>query len=167
MAAPEFVPTSPTARRSYVSPGRRPGSWMADRPGELGGPQPRGERLGDPGPDQGYVVHLTDVVKDQLRLSDGEHSVDALAAVGAVALKRASLFGRAPVIHDVTAALSLLGLAEPPPTGAAADRRRLALEEAHHPHAYEKLREIVDRVPADALDRPLDAIRADGAIVTW
>src|SRR4051812_5257700 len=109
MAAPEFVPTSPTARKSYVSPLRRAGSWVADRPGELEGRQPEGDRLGSPGPDQGYVSHLTDTLKGTLKLGSHEHETDALAAVAAVGLKRASLFGRAPVIHDVQAAVVLLG----------------------------------------------------------
>ncbi|MFN8053182.1 MAG: hypothetical protein U0Q22_17190 [Acidimicrobiales bacterium] len=167
MAAPEFVPVPPTAPRSYVSPRRRPGSWLADRPGDLGGRQPEGSRLGNPGPDQGYVSHLTDTLAGTLTLGAGEHEVDALAVVGAVALKRASLFGRAPVIHDVQAAVVALGLDRPAPTGAAADVRRRALEEAHHPHVYDKVRDIVDTVSADYLHRPIDAIRADGATVTW
>ena len=36
MAAPDFVPLDPARRlRSYSSPPRRPGAWIADRPGEL------------------------------------------------------------------------------------------------------------------------------------
>lgn len=167
MAAPEFVPTSPTARRSYVSPERRAGSWMADRPGELEGRQPEGERLGSPGPDQGYVVHLTDTLRDTLHLGSHEHEVDALAAVAAVGLKRASLFGRAPVIHDVQAAVVALGFDVEPPTGDAAERRRLRLEEAHHPHFYDKLRDIVDEIGPEWLHRPLAAIQKDGAVIVW
>lgn len=167
MSAPQFVPTSPTARWSYRSPERHRGPWFPVRPGEIHGRQPLGEQLGWTGPDPGYVGHLTDPVEDKLRLGDGEHTADALAAIRVVALKRAALFGRAPTIADVTAALSLLGLADPPPTGEAAERRRLALEEAHHPHCYVKLRAIADRIDADVLHRPLDAIRGDGVLVTW
>src|SRR4051812_4621084 len=121
MAAPEYVPTPAVNFPSYVSPPPRPGPWWADRPGELEGRQPEGDRLGNPGPDQGYVMHLTDTLRGSLRLADGEHEADALAAVGSVALKRASLFGRAPVIHDVKAAAHLLGLDQPPPTGEAGE----------------------------------------------
>lgn len=167
MAAPEFVPTSPTAAPSYQSPRRRPGSWVADRPGELEGRQPEGERLGSPGPDQGFVIHLTDTLAGTLQLGAHEHESDALAAVGAVGLKRASAFGRAPVVHDVQAAVRALGFDVAPPSGDAGERRRLALEEAHHPHYYDKLRDIVDRVPTEWLHRPLATIRQDAAIVTW
>ncbi|MFN8019879.1 MAG: hypothetical protein U0P45_17425, partial [Acidimicrobiales bacterium] len=103
---------------------------------------------------------------DSLRLADGEHAADALAAVAAVALKRAASFGRAPVSHDVTAAVSALGLDISPPTGDAAERRRLALEEAHHPHFYKKLRAIADAVPAELLHQPLAAVTTAPA-VTW
>lgn len=167
MAAPDYVPTRPAPSRSYVSPPRRPGSWVADRPGELEGRQPQGDRLGNPGPDQGYVAHLTDTVSGTLRLGDHEHEADALAVVAAVALKRASAFGRAPVVHDVTAAVHVLGFDAAPPAGEAAERRRLRLEEVHHPHFYDQLRDIVDEVPLESLHRPLPAIAADGPVVTW
>jgi len=167
MAAPDYVPTSPTATKSYVSPRRRPGSWVADRPGELEGRQPEGERLGSPGPDQGYVIHLTDTLKGTLKTGEHEHEADLLAVVGAVGLKRASLFGRAPVIHDVQAAVTLLGFDVSPPSGEAGERRRLRLEEAHHPHFYDKLRSVVDEIGPELLHRPLDAIRRDGVAVSW
>ncbi|HNI34235.1 MAG TPA: hypothetical protein PLV93_02485 [Microthrixaceae bacterium] len=167
MAAPEFVPSSPTARRSYQSPDRRPGSWLADRPGELEGRQPEGARLGSPGPDQGYVVHLTDTLKGKVQLGAHEHEADVLAVVGAVALKRAALFGRAPVIHDVQAAVAVLGFGRPAPTGEEGERRRLRLEEAHHPHFYDKLRDVVDEIGPEFLHRPLDAIVQTGTQITW
>jgi hypothetical protein len=167
MAAPDYVPTSPTATKSYVSPRRRAGSWLADRPGELEGRQPEGDRLGSPGPDQGYVVHLTDTLVGTLQLGSHEHESDALAAVAAVGLKRASLFGRAPVIHDVQAGVVVLGFDQAPPTGEAAERRRLRLEEAHHPHFYGKLRSIVDEIGPELLHRPLSAIEKDGTQITW
>lgn len=167
MAAPDFVPTSPTATRSYQSPDRRPGSWVADRPGELDGRQPEGDRLGSPGPDQGYVIHLTDTLVGTLKLGLNEHESDALAVVGAVGLKRASAFGRAPVIHDVQAAVRALGFDVSPPAGDVGERRRLRLEEAHHPHFYDKLRDIVDEVPTEFLHRPLSVIQQDAAVVSW
>ena len=43
------------------------------------------------------------------RLAPGEHEKDALAGAVGVALKRASLFGRAPVVHDLTVALTIWG----------------------------------------------------------
>ena len=37
---------------------------MADRPGDLGGPQPTGARLGAQGPDQGYALTLVTLFDD-------------------------------------------------------------------------------------------------------
>ena len=138
---------------------------MADRPGEIDGRQPEGELLGNPGPDQGYVEHLVDTVADSLVLGSHEHLADARAAVGAVANKRASLFGRAPVIHDVHAAVTTLGFNKPAPSGEAGERRATLLEECHHPHYYKRLRTIVDLVPAEALERPSSAITT--AVADW
>ena len=140
---------------------------MADRPGELEGRQPVGDRLGSPGPDQGYVITLGRTLVGTLQLGTDEHESDALAVVQAVALKRASLFGRAPVIHDLTAAVSVLGFDVAAPTGDAADRRRMMIEEAHHPHCYDKLRAVVDLVDADGLHRPLTKILDDGQSISW
>jgi hypothetical protein len=167
MAQPEFVPTPALTTPSYSSPLRRDGSWMADRPGELVGRQPTGDRLGNPGPDQGYADVLCDTIRGTLTLADGEHESDALAAVKGVALKRASLFGRAPVVHDITSAVAALGLKSAVPTGDAGERRRLLLEEAHHPHCYDKLRAIVDGVDEEALNRPVDQIVATGTVIDW
>ncbi|NLA37053.1 MAG: hypothetical protein GX868_15400 [Actinobacteria bacterium] len=131
---------------------------MADRPGEIEGRQPEGDMLGSPGPDQGYVEHLVDTVADALVLGAHEHLADVRAAVGAVANKRASLYGRAPVIHDVQAAVAALGFYKPAPSGAAGERRAELLEECHHPHYYKRLRAIVDKVPAEALHQPIGQI---------
>jgi len=162
MAAPDFVPLKATrSARSYGSPPRREGSWLADRPGELAGRQPEGERLGSQGPDQGYVLTLARRFEGTLALSEQEHEADAIAGASAVALKRASSFGRAPVIHDLTVAFAIWGLLD-----AGADRELVAartamFEEAHHPHHYAKLRAIADATPVEVLHRPHDEIIAD------
>ncbi|HPB46674.1 MAG: hypothetical protein M9952_08795 [Microthrixaceae bacterium] len=165
MSAPEFVPTSPTARKSYQSPKWRPGSWHADRPGELDGRQPEGDRLGAPGPDPGYVDRLVDTVESSLKLGHHEHLADVREAIAVVALKRASLFGRAPVIHDVTAAVTALGFDQAPPSGDAGERRAALLEECHHPHFYVRLRSIADLVEAEVLAQP--AAKITSAVANW
>ena len=85
-----------------------------------------------------------------LLLTEGEHERDALAGAVAVALKRASLFGRAPVVHDLTVALTIWGFLAAAPTDLV-DLRRHLFEEVWHPHHYGELRRIVDLVPAAAL----------------
>lgn len=167
MAAPEYVPISPTARpRHYTSPPRRPDQWHADRPGEVvGGPQPRdGNRMGSQGPDQGYIWTLVHLVEDKIHLADGEDAHDALAGAVAVALKRASLFGRAPVVHDLTVALTVWGFLDAePPADLVAARRRL-FEGVGHLHHYPAQRAVADAVPDDVLaDTPAQVTAAHAA----
>ena len=81
----------------------------AERPGDLMGAQPRGPQLGSPGPDQGYLSRWSARFDGKLQLAEGEHERDALVGAAQVALKRASIFGRAPVLHDLTVALTIWG----------------------------------------------------------
>ncbi len=151
MAAPEYVPVDKTRPvRAYQSPPRRPDPWLADRPGELSGSQPRGDRLGNQGPDQGYVLRLARRFTGQLSLTEGEHERDALAGAVAVALKRSSLFGRAPVLHDLTVALTIWGFLGDAPAELVALRKGL-FEEVWHPHHYAEQRRIADLVPDEVL----------------
>lgn len=164
MAAPAYVPPPVENPRVYHSPPWREGEWLADRPADLRGRQPVGPRLGYPGPDQGYAIHLARRFEGRLTLAPGEHEADALAGAVAVAMKRASLFGRAPVIHDVTAALTIWGLlgdADPELV-----RLRCSLfREASHPHHGMARRKIADLVPIAVLRRPhqeiASLVRAD------
>lgn len=169
MAAPEYVPTEPTdAPRAYRSPPRRPEPWMADRPGEVVGPRRTGDgdaQLGNPGPDQGYALHLARQFDGRLRLGDGEHPDDVIAGCLAVALKRASLFGRAPVVHDLTVAFGVWGYLDEDVDRELVELRRAFFAEVRNPHHYHRQRDIADAVPAAVLRRPhdgiLDAHRAD------
>jgi hypothetical protein len=141
----------PERARVYSSPPRRPGSWVADRPGELSGPgQPTGVRLGYQGPDQGFALHLATSFEGQLQLAMGEREEDAIAGCVAVALKRASLFGRAPIAHDLRLAFTLFGYLGDPPGELIAWRSDL-FEEVANPHHYAEQRGIVDLVPDETL----------------
>ena len=117
MAAPDHVPTDPTKRvRAYTSPPRRADAWMADRPGDLTGGQPKGAALGTAGPDQGYAYRLVHLFDDRLHLG-GVDREDAVAGCVALAMKRSGLFGRAPVVHDLTAAFTIYGFLDQNPAG--------------------------------------------------
>jgi len=153
MAAPEFVPLKPTdAPRAYSSPPRRPESWVADRPGEVGeAGQPRADRLGNQGPDQGYVLHIVRQFEGKLTLTDGEAEADAFAGAITVALKRASFFGRAPVIHDLTVAFTVWGFLDAKPAADLVALRKGLFEEVRNPHHYEEQRAIADAVPESTL----------------
>ena len=79
MAAPEFVPLKPNDRpRNYASPPGRDDEWHAVRPGEVvsdgGQPDLDAGRMGAPGPDQGYLLGLVPLLRDELRLNDGERA---------------------------------------------------------------------------------------------
>jgi hypothetical protein len=163
MSAPEYVPTKPAVPvRSYESPPRRPEPWLPDRPGELVGRgrgdepdgQPRGRRLGNPGPDPGYVYRLVNRFKDKVVLARGESWEDAAAGAAGVALKRASLFGRAPVVHDVTVGFGVWGFLDEAPPGELVELRRTAFGAISHPADYTRLRQVVDAVPERALRLP-------------
>ena len=111
MAAPKFAPVSPVDdSRVYGSPDIVPGSWKPDRPGELIGFQPEGARLGYQGPDQGFALKLANGFRDRLQLQPGEHVDDAIQGCLGIALRRASMFSRAPVVHDLTHRVHDLGL---------------------------------------------------------
>lgn len=124
---------------------------MADRPGEVvGHAQPSGPSLGNQGPDQGYLLKLMRRFQDRLVLGDGENAPDVLAGCAGVALRRASLFGRAPVVHDVKVALTVFGfLSEADPD--LVEWRRELFSEVSHPHHYLRARAIAQLVPEDTL----------------
>lgn len=150
MAAPAHVPNdlSNQPRRGLSLPPALP--WRSHRPSDLGPAQPTGHLLGNPGPDQGYALGLARRFTD--RLVPGNHEIDDIVAgCVPVALKRASAFGRAPVIHDLTVAYTVWGfLAEAPQ---ALVDLRFPLFQAAALH-YEHQREIADHVPLDVLRLP-------------
>jgi hypothetical protein len=151
MAAPEFVPNDLSQQpRTGLSlpPSER---WVPDRPAELGVEQPTGVRFGKPGPDQGYALSLVRRFEDRLVLSDRESAEDAMAGCVGVALKRASLFGRAPVVHDIEVAFTVWGFLGAAPPELVALRKPLFEAAAHH---YWDQRAIVDHVPESTLRLP-------------
>jgi len=153
MSAPHYVPTSPLLNvRSYQSPPRRDRAWVAGRPGDLGGEgQPEGERLGTPGPDQGYAYKLIRLFAGKVFTAEGEHDDDVVAGVVAVATKRAALFGRGPVVHDLTVAFAVWGFLDDKPPADLVRLRTKMFEEISNPHHYRELRAVADAVPAGTL----------------
>ena len=69
-----------------------------------------------------------------------------------VALRRASLFGRAPVIHDLRLAFTIWGfLDDDPPTDLVECRRQLFAGVGNVMHHYSEGRRIADMVPESSL----------------
>jgi PAS domain-containing protein len=153
MAAPKFTPVSPVDDpRGYESPDHIPAGWTNNRPGDLRGRQPQGAMLGYQGPDQGYALALAGRLRDALHLQKGEDADDVLTGVTAIGLRRASLFGRAPVIHDLRIAGTIWGFLDPePPAELVATRRRVFEGLANVAHHYGALRALVDSVPEATL----------------
>jgi len=163
MSAPEYVPTKPAEPvRSYESPPRRPEPWIPARPGELVGPdvpggeegQPWGDLLGNPGPDPGYVFRLVPPFKAKVTMVPGETWKDVSAGAAGAALKRSSLFGRAPVVHDVTVGFAVWGFLDEAADPELVELRRSVFANISHPAGYLRLRAVVDAVPAATLRLP-------------
>lgn len=158
MAAPEHVPVDPTQEvRGYSSPPRRPDPWLADRPGELDGPQPSGPALGTAGPDQGYAYRLVHLFDERLNLGS-VHRADAVAGCVALAMKRSALFGRAPVVHDLTAAFTIYGFLDDDPPAELVETRTELFAEVASDHHYFERRHLVDRVSDEWLRKPHNTI---------
>jgi hypothetical protein len=164
MSAPTHVPGRVNQQKAYSSPPRRPGSWKADRPGEVvGTAQPSGPALGNQGPDQGYILKLAAGLKDDLVLAPGEHAADAIEGAAAIALRRASLYGRGPMADDLRIALTLFGYLGPAADELIAKRRELFDEVHHSTIHYFTAREIADLVPEATLRLSLADVTAASA----
>ena len=139
---------------------------MADRPGEVVGAEPHaGSGMGHQGPDQGYALKLAQRFAGRLVLTTGEREDDALAGCCAVALRRASLFGRAPVMHDLRLALELFGFLIDADAALVTWRRPLFAGAAGH-HGYHVKLRLAELVPEDTL-RSTPAAVAEACSQNW
>lgn len=152
MATPRYAPVSPVEPvRYYESPEFVPDNRHLARPGEIEGRQPAGERLGYQGPDQGYVITLANRARSRVKATSAESLDDILRGCALIALRRASLFGRAPVVHDLTLALTLWGfLSDSPPPDLVTVRKELFIG-VGNVHHYKEGRAIADMVPESTL----------------
>jgi hypothetical protein len=155
MSTDPFVATSiedvPRQEQNLAPGVHRPPArpWLANRPGEvLGRTQPRGPRLGSPGPNIGYALTLVERVRERVALAPHEHFADAAAVIGELAMKRAASFGRAPVIADVEGAMLVLGYQG----GVDPDFAKWRVQAVRGAHEeYWRRRAIVDAVDLDDL----------------
>ena len=126
MAAPKFAPGRPARRRPRATsrPTTCPTRGRPTARPRCTGRQPSGARLGFQGPDQGYALTLAARLRPEVHVQAGESVDDALSGCTAIALRRASLYGRAPVIHDLRIAFTIWGFLDPtPPAELVAVRR--------------------------------------------
>lgn len=126
-----------------------PESWVADRPGDedskLNG---AGELFGNAGPNIGYAYTLVGRIYDSLILSSNEHRHDVEPLVAEIAMRRASHFGRAPIMKDVDCAVHLLGLGAELDNEETKQRVLLIHDCGHNEH---KRRTIVNSIPDELL----------------
>lgn len=149
MPQPEYVPIQAADEVRPVERLPAPRRWVPNRPGDArGANRPPGRGRGVPGPDQGYALHLARAFEGRLNLAPGESEEDAVAGCLGIALKRAALFGRAPVIHDLELAFILWGFAGDAPADLVEARQPLFRGVSHH---YWDQRAIADLVPEETL----------------
>ena len=156
MAAPDYVPNTQDERprEPLGTPGHA--GWTATRPGDLTSFQPSGPYFGNQGPDQGYALVLAERFHGRLVLTETEDEHDVMAGAVGVGLARASLFGRAPVIHDLELAYGLFGFLDPAPADLVEFRKPLFAGASHH---YWDQRAIVAVVPESTLRMTPAAVR--------
>ena len=134
---------------------------MPDRPAEIDGFQPLGPRRGNPGPDQGYALRLARRLAPKVRLAEGEHLDDAIRGCLGIALRRASMFSRAPVVHDLTIAFTIWGYYDDAPDPALVERRRELFAGLRHVgHHYTEARIVADLVPEATLRMTPEQVEA-------
>ncbi len=163
MTQPKFAPIQEQQQVREVQRIGVPAPWTPHRPGEhRPGPQlTRQAGLGFPGPDQGYALELATRFVDRLALEPGERVDDVLAGALAIAMRRAAMFGRAPVSADIALALELFGFlahddSTQPPSELVALRRE---QFAGADHDYWRRRALADEVSDDALRLSPQSVR--------
>ena len=148
MSAPKSAPAGLREKPYYTSPDVVPDPWSPDRPGIVDGFQPVGARLGAQGPDQGYALTIARRLVPELQIQAAERIDDAVQGCLGIALGRASLFSRAPVVHDLRIAFTIWGYFDPsPPADLLAHRAELFEGVGNTNHHYAAGRRIADLVP--------------------
>ncbi len=150
MSQPKFAPI---AQGAEIRPHYRleiPKPWEFSRPAELARDYNLAYRpgMGDAGPDQGFAIKLANRVSGKLVFAEGETAKDVLSGLTALALRRASLYGRAPVITDIILAAKLFGYLEESRKELIDYRRKLFFGVSHD---HYKERNLVASVPERAM----------------
>jgi hypothetical protein len=161
MAVDPYVPTQPedAPRESLRLPPAK--GWLAVRPGDLAPGEkqtPGGVLFGAPGPDSGYALTLAERFHRRLEVVAPETEHDAMAVGAELAMRRAAMFGRAPVLADLELAFMLFGWLGGASPELREWRRLAATGSAHE---YPRRRALVDAVPEATLRlTPGDDVRA-------
>lgn len=164
MAIPSYLPVDPRLHpRDYESSPRRGHGWYAhQRPGEIiPTDMPAGGLYGNHGPDIGYAYLLVRRLSDRVKLMTGEQLADAESGAIAVAMRRAAMNGRAPILADLDVAFTIWGFYDPQPPSGLRVLRAEMFEGCHVPiHGYDLRREISNVVSDHALRMTPAAVTA-------
>ena len=145
MTQPKFTPVLIEDEVRKATKLGVPRPWTPHRPSEFRpGPLPRGGASGAPGPDQGYALFLAKRLTPRVVLGEGEHMDDAIAAALAIGMRRAAIFGRAPVSADLEFALASLGFLAPVDAATASRRQKLISGLSHDYFRQRRLADICD-----------------------
>jgi hypothetical protein len=94
---------------------------------------------------------LANRLSNRLHLVGGLVTADAIRGCLNIALRRASLYGRAPVIHDLTIAFTMWGFFDANPPADLVTTRADLFKGVGNVHHYAEGRSIVDMVPEATL----------------
>jgi hypothetical protein len=97
-------------------------------------------------------LKLAEGLRDSVVLQLNESADDAICGSLAIALRRASKYGRAPVIHDLKVAFGIWGwMLLDPPSDLVAQRRKLFAGLGNVTHHYSETRQLVDMIPESTM----------------
>ena len=161
MAAPKYVPSPVQQSKYYQSTRKTKHSSGVLRPAEVFKHNVNQEGMGHPGPDQGYALRLVKQFKDKVFLVSGEHWEDASEVAVLTALKRASLFGRAPCTFDIEVGLCIWGYLDPNPEDELVDLRKENFGHIGSAHNYLTRRKVSDAISSTGLKRSPELIRME------
>ncbi len=160
MTQPKYAPITEEAEVRPAYKLAAASAWYSHRPSDYR-PRPLDRHrpnMGIPGSDQGYALLLAERFAGRLQLTDLEHADDVLAGAVAIALRRASMYGRGPVIGDVELALHLFGFLDGAPEDLVETRERLF---AGVSHDYWQQRDLADLIPESTLRLSPAAVREE------
>jgi hypothetical protein len=131
--------------------------WVAGRPGDeaIAPVVPEGEYYGHPGPSIGFAMTLVNRQWDNIVLVDHEHRHDVEPLLAEIAMRRASFYGRAPIIDDVKLAIKILSYDAAPTQGEEKWRPHLVHDCGHNEH---RRRAIVNSIPEEIIEGQQDDI---------
>ncbi len=158
LATEPFVPEH---RDSVYADDELPPSrpWRADRPGEVSG-SPDVVMFGAIGPDAGYIGRLAAGYMDRI-VAGVSNKADLVAGAEAIAMRRASVYGRAPIGADLEVGLLVLGAFEGAPGDWSSLQSAIAVKVRgmRYPPAKNRAVELADSVDRSWLDLDPDGVR--------